>query len=124
MPLPPPSTGQQAGAMNTDEQVYPSGQHYSANNRIPNIKQFVESLDRDKKKRDAELARHNAQNGEARDHVPASQKKPGKNRRTARDPVTGRDVEIDDIDEHHMKAAMEPMVCPPFHTSPYNNTHN
>jgi hypothetical protein len=97
--------------MNTDEKVYPSGQHYSAQNRIPNIKQFVEGLDRDKKKRDAEIDTGQNQNGgSAGDHVPAKEKS-GKNRRTVRDPVTGKDVEIADIDEHHMKAADEPMVC-------------
>jgi hypothetical protein len=44
--------------MNTQEQVYPSGQHYSARNKIPNIKQFVESLDAEKKARDAQIDSH------------------------------------------------------------------
>lgn len=100
--------------MNTNEKVYPSGQHYSGANRIPNIKQFVESLDRQKKDRDAQIESQlqaNHRDGEARDHVPADQRKPGKNRRTVRDPVTGRDVEIEDIADHHMKTAENPMVC-------------
>jgi hypothetical protein len=104
--------------MNADEKVYPSGQHYSGTNRIPNIKQFVESLDRQKKQRDAQVdaqLRAGSGHGEAQDHVSATQqqqqKSPaGKNRRTVRDPVTGRDVEIEDIDTHHMKAADQPMV--------------
>lgn len=91
---------------------YPGGEPYSGSNRIPNIKQFVEGLDRDKKKRDAELEarmQQNAHNGEAQAHVPTQ--KPGKNRRTVKDPVTGKDVEIEDIDSNHMKAAKDPLVC-------------
>ncbi|KAK3387230.1 hypothetical protein B0H63DRAFT_153745 [Podospora didyma] len=84
-------------------------QHYSGSNKIPNIKQFVEGLDRQKKHRDALLE----QNGDAgpKDHVPAT--KPGKNRRTVRDPVTGRDVEIEDISAQHLKAAEDPMLTVP-----------
>ncbi|KAH6850995.1 hypothetical protein B0I37DRAFT_372949 [Chaetomium sp. MPI-CAGE-AT-0009] len=105
--------------MNTDEKVYPSGQHYSGGNRIPNIKQFVESLDREKRERDAQIDSQQQQqqqqtkahgHGEAKDHVPAAHRKPGKNRRTVRDPTTGKDVEIEDISSKHMKAADEPMV--------------
>lgn len=95
-----------------DERVYPGGEPYSGRNRIPNIKQFVESLDRDKKRRDAQV--------EASGHIPT--KKPGKNRRTVRDPVTGKDVKIEDISSHHMKAASNPTVCiPHYHLVP---THN
>ncbi|KAM7208594.1 putative meiotically up-regulated protein [Naviculisporaceae sp. PSN 640] len=98
-----------------NEQVYPGGQPYSGRNRVPNIKQFVESLDRDKKRRDAKIDANAKQNvppgGEANDHVPT--KKPGKNRRTVRDPVTGKDVEIEDIDENHMKAAHHPTLTVP-----------
>ncbi|KAK3314945.1 hypothetical protein B0H66DRAFT_480712 [Apodospora peruviana] len=116
--------------MSSNEQHYPSGQHYSGTNRIPNIKQFVEGLDRDKKKRDAQIDANVAkggpgaaqngsaagslkfqQNGEAKDHIATS--KPGKNRRTVRDPVTGKDVEIEDISQQHMKAANEPMLTVP-----------
>ncbi|KAL2195876.1 hypothetical protein P885DRAFT_61646 [Corynascus similis CBS 632.67] len=105
--------------MNTDEKVYPSGQHYSGTNRIPNIKQFVESLDRQKKDRDAQIDAqqqgNNDHHGEVRDHIPADQQrsKAGKNRRTVRDPTTGKDVEIADIDSHHMKAVDEPMITVP-----------
>jgi len=99
--------------MDENEQVYPSGQHYSARHKVPNIKQFMDSLDRDKKKRDANIDHHPQEfggaNGEAKDHIPTQ--KPGKNRRTVRDPVTGKDVEIEDIDSKHMKAAKDPVVC-------------
>lgn len=91
---------------------YPGGQPYSGTNRIPNIKQFVESLDRDKKERDAKLEadlRRNHQNGELQAHVPTQ--KPGKNRHTVKDPITGKDVEIEDIGSTHMKTAKDPQVC-------------
>lgn len=110
-----------------NETVYPSGQHYSGRNRIPNIKQFMEGLDRDKKKRDAKIdaeqqagqaeqaegarLRDANTNGDAIDHIPTQ--KSGKNRRTVRDPVTGRDVEIEDISSKHLKAAEEPMLTIP-----------
>ncbi|KAK3943529.1 hypothetical protein QBC46DRAFT_281776 [Diplogelasinospora grovesii] len=104
--------------MNNQEQVYPSGgQHYSGQNRVPNIKQFVESLDRDKKNRDAKLDQQqlaaNTGNGEAQPHVPTTH--PGKNRRVVRDPVTGKDVEIEDIDKRHLEALEKPTVRPPYH---------
>ena len=115
--------GQQQEEENVDgpqERHYPGGQPYSGTNRIPNIKQFMEGLDRDKKERDAQLEAQvkqnqqntqlsqNLDNGEAQAHVPT--KKPGKNRRTVKDPVTGRDVEIEDIDANHMKTAKDPKV--------------
>ncbi|KAK3304294.1 uncharacterized protein B0T15DRAFT_557884 [Chaetomium strumarium] len=108
--------------MNTDEKVYPSGQHYSGTNRIPNIKQFVEGLDRDKKDRDAkidaELKSHTQQHGQQQEQEqePGQQqqeKKGGKNRRTVWDPVTKKEVEIEDIDTHHMKASEDPMLTIP-----------
>ena len=106
----------------TDEQVYPSGQHYSGTNRVPNIKQFVEGLDRQKKDRDAQIdeqqkskSHQQSSNNGASDIVPGAseQRKPGKNRRTVRDPITGHDVEIEDIADHHMKAAEKPMITVP-----------
>ena len=99
-------------------------QHYSGRNRIPNIKQFVEGLDRDKKNRDAAIdadpsvsggaaaADHQSPSSpEAVDHIPTS--KPGKNRRVVRDPVTGKDVEIEDISSKHLKAVENPMLTVP-----------
>lgn len=92
----------------TNESVYPSGAHYSGRNRVPNIKQFMQSLDKDKKRRDAEAEAALQAGGVSSDHVPA--RKPGKNRRVVRDPVTGKDVEIEDITSQHLKAANDPTV--------------
>ncbi|KXX80686.1 Tricalbin-2 [Madurella mycetomatis] len=109
--------------MNTQEKVYPSGQHYSGTNRIPNIQQFVESLDHQKKDRDAQIdaerqqqqqqqrQQQNATDTETRDHAPTQ--KQGKNRRTVRDPVTGKDVEIEDVSSQHLKASDWPIMTVP-----------
>lgn len=111
--------------MNTQETVVPSGQHYSGTNRIPNIKQFMDNLDRDKKNRDAKIDAEThgtgvtgpqpgprGQPGQSVEH-PETPRKVGKNRRTVRDPVTGRDVQIDDIDPSSMKAAQDPVLSVP-----------
>lgn len=107
--------------MATQETVVPPGQHYSGSNRIPNIKQFMERLDREKADRDAKLdaqssgaptqSNKNSQ-GEVQEHQNAQQKQ-GNNRRVVRDPVTGRDVEIDDIDDSMLEAARNPHVSRP-----------
>lgn len=97
---------------NPNETMVPSPKNYSGRNRIPNIKQFVEGLDRDKKDRDAKIDQQQSQYGQTSEAVqhPQAARKVGKNRRTVRDPVTGRDVEIDDADDSMMKAAEDPMV--------------
>lgn len=96
----------------------PSGQHYSGSNRIPNIKQFMESLDRDKKKRDAEIEAQNKKNNTTtptpgspthQEHKSPTPKK-ASNQRTVRDPVTGRDVTIDDHNDDMYKAVEDPHV--------------
>lgn len=99
--------------MDTQEHVVPSGQHYSGQNRIPNIKQFMENLDRDKKQRDAhidsQVTKNQQNNGEVKPHQNSTQRQ-GKNRRTVRDPVTGNDVEIDDLDGSMIKEVEDPHV--------------
>jgi len=105
--------------MDPKDMAAPSAKNYSGRNRIPNIKQFVEGLDKDKKARDAKIDQHQGQYGQTSEAVqhPTQSNKVGKNRRTVRDPVTGRDVEIDDADDSLMKAGENPMVCslPPAH---------
>ena len=96
-----------------NERVVPSGGHYSGTNRIPNIKQFMESLDRDKKHRDEQIDsdfKKSKKGGEVKDHIETSPAKHGKRRRVVRDPVTGKDVEIEDIDASFMKAVKDPQV--------------
>ncbi|KAK4166084.1 hypothetical protein QBC43DRAFT_233169 [Cladorrhinum sp. PSN259] len=105
--------------MNENQHHYPGGQHYSGSNRIPNIKQFVESLDKNKKHRDAKIDQEYGENGAelnnpsgaAKAHVASSHN--GKNRRTVRDPTTGKDVEIVDITSKHLDAAKNPILTVP-----------
>ena len=86
-----------------EQQHHAPGGHYSGQNRIPNIQQFVESLDRDKKKRDAEI---DAQGG-VQDHQNKPKKKKGK---MVQDPVTGKQVEITDVDIDSKEAVNHPKV--------------
>ncbi|KAG6233364.1 hypothetical protein E4U26_002362 [Claviceps purpurea] len=86
--------------MNVDEHTVPSGQHYSGRNRVPNIQQFMDQLDQEKKDRDAaidaDLKANNKQHGhEVQDHKNA-ERAARKDLRTVRDPVTGKDVQIRD----------------------------
>ncbi|KAL1839756.1 hypothetical protein VTJ49DRAFT_1179 [Mycothermus thermophilus] len=109
-----------------DETIYPPGHHYSGTHRVPNIQQLVESLDPDKKSRDAAIDHRREQR---QDHAAPSSSTPSggkasptsdqntksssKNRRTVHDPVTGREVEIEDISSHHLKAVSEPKITVP-----------
>ncbi|KAK7746974.1 hypothetical protein SLS53_002162 [Cytospora paraplurivora] len=86
--------------------------HYSGHNRIPNIKQFMENLDRDKKERDAKIDSTTSAKGEVQPHATHAQKQ-GNNRRTVRDPVTGQDVEIDDVDKATVDATRDPHLFVP-----------
>jgi hypothetical protein len=97
--------------MNTDEHVVPSGQHYSGTNRVPNIQEFIDRLDRQKKQRDAEIdeqLKANKANGDAKDHT--SEKRRQKKTRTVRDPVTGGDVEIEDASIDFKSVVDNPVV--------------
>lgn len=106
--------------MEQQEHKAPAG-HYSGNNRIPNIKQFMEGLDKDKRERDAKIdaeqKQHKTGEGEVKAHH--TEKPKGRNRRTVRDPVTGKDVEIDDIGPEMVKAVDDPHVS---HVSLYTSS--
>ncbi|POS75940.1 meiotically up-regulated 190 protein [Diaporthe helianthi] len=96
--------------MDQQQQTAPGG-HYSGTNRIPNIKQFMEGLDKDKKERDAKIDAQHTGGGEGKPHRTETSK--GNNRRTVRDPVTGKDVEIDDIGPEMVKAVDDPHLFVP-----------
>lgn len=88
-----------------------TGKPWSAANPIPNIKQFVEALDRDKANRDREIDEQN----KLRER---EQVKPHKNETLSRqgkwvhDPVTGNQVQIEDVGKDFMKAVKDPMASP------------
>lgn len=93
------------------------GGHYSGHNPIPTVKQFVENLDRDKKERDKRIDAANQAHksgtagSDVKDHVEDKPKgKPG-TRKKVTDPVTGREVEIEDVNADFMKAVDNPQVC-------------
>ncbi|PHH63112.1 hypothetical protein CDD81_6263 [Ophiocordyceps australis] len=101
--------------MNVDDHVAPSGQHYSGSNRVPNIQQFMEQLDSEKRERDAAIDRdlnRNKRSKEAKDHQ-NSDAPQHKDMRTVRDPVTGKDVQIRDAQMDFREAADKPQLSIP-----------
>lgn len=80
---------------------------------MPDIKTFIQSLDRDKRARDQQLEERNkttnAGPGEARPHQATNAGKEG-TLKTVHDPTTGREVQIEDVDANFMKAVKEPQV--------------
>ena len=90
------------------------GGHYSGVNPIPNIQRFVESLDAEKRERDAmieESIRANQAQNRVTDHKPHQPSTKG-TRKVVTDPTTGRDVEIEDVNKDFMKAADNSIVRP------------
>ncbi|KAG5979294.1 hypothetical protein E4U55_005324 [Claviceps digitariae] len=102
--------------MNVDEHVLPSGQHYSGQNRVPNIQQFMDQLDREKQERDAaidaDLEKNKKQGHEAQDHKNA-ERAARKDLRTVRDPVTGKDVQIRDVKTDFQDVVENPQMTVP-----------
>jgi len=100
--------------MSTTDQKRAPGGHYSGRNPVPNIQRFIESLDAEKKNRDAQLEaemKANRSNGEVKDHVESQPKGVKGTRKTVTDPTTGNQVQIENVNAHFMKAAEHPVVC-------------
>ncbi|KAM0284556.1 hypothetical protein ACHAQH_001922 [Verticillium albo-atrum] len=94
------------------------GQHYSGRNRIPNIQEFVAQLDKEKAERDAAIdaeLKAKKGNSEAQDHIPEKKHRFHKDRKTktVRDPVTGKDVEIEDAKTDFKEAVENPQISVP-----------
>jgi len=94
------------------------GGHYSGANPVPNIQKFIQSLDSEKKERDSKIEAQSKANGttsqsgsgaEAKDHINKATGVP-KSRKSVTDPVTGRQVEIEDVDTDFMNAVDNPTV--------------
>jgi hypothetical protein len=99
--------------MSTDHKTAPGG-HYSGKNPVPNIQRFIESLDSEKKQRDARIEAEmnaNLSGGDIHDHVEGEPKGVKDTRKFVTDPTTGNQVQIEDVNTEFMKAAKEPMVC-------------
>lgn len=88
------------------------GDHYSGNNPIPNIHKFVENLDADKKERDKRINKQlqNQNGSEAVDHVNGQKTRESASRKVVTDPVTGREVTVEDVNKDFMKAVDNPQV--------------
>jgi len=98
------------------------GGHYSAANPIPNIQKFIQNLDSEKKERDARIeADINKSNAsgqpigstEAMDHMQDPKAGLSGTKKRVTDPVTGREVEIEDVNDHFMKSVENPMLSVP-----------
>ena len=87
-----------------------AGKPWSGANPIPNIQQFVEGLDRDKRERDRQIDEANKQR--QADGVPVAHKneKPSTVGKTVTDPTTGNQVIIEDFGKDLMKEVDDPMV--------------
>jgi hypothetical protein len=97
--------------MSNDHKKSPGG-HYSGANPIPNIQRFVESLDADKKARDAKINEEMKAKGSS-DIQPHKQGQPvgvAGSRKTVTDPTTGREVQVEDVNADFMKAVEDPKV--------------
>ena len=94
--------------------------HYSGQNKIPDIKTFVQNLDKEKRTRDkdlderrtAEQQRKSQGRGEATPHTPTKAGKEG-TLKTVTDPTTGNQVQIEDVDASFMKAVEDPQLSVP-----------
>jgi hypothetical protein len=98
--------------MSNDHKKGPGG-HYSGANPIPNIQNFVDSLNQDKKQRGAnnnEETKARAAQGGAKDHAPSQPTGVLGTRKTVTDPTTGREVQIEDVNADFMKSVHDPVV--------------
>ena len=89
------------------------GGHYSGNNPIPNIQRFVESLDKDKRERDAKIneqMKAKQTTSDVKDHAQGQPTGVEGTRKTVTDPTTGKQVQIEDVNADFMKAVENPQV--------------
>ncbi|KAK4934054.1 hypothetical protein LTR28_010948, partial [Elasticomyces elasticus] len=104
--------------MSSQQQQSGPGGHYSGTNRIPNIKEFVERLDRDKSERDRRIdeqrkaALQAGDRGDAVPHIPTHAGVEG-TKKTVTDPTTGRQVMIEDVNKDMVKNSQNPMLSVP-----------
>lgn len=95
-----------------EQQQHAPGGHYSGHNKIPTVNQFIERLDKDKKDRDAKIEEERkaraAGGGDAKPHQ--EQVRPKENQQRVRDPTTGKDVIIEDVNKDMIEASKNPVV--------------
>jgi hypothetical protein len=88
-----------------------SGKPWSGANKIPNIKEFVANLDKEKAQRDKAFeADPNQSQTNTPEVTPHQNEKPKTKGKTVTDPVTGNQVVIADVGKEYMKRADNPVV--------------
>jgi hypothetical protein len=102
------------------------GEHWSGTNPVPTIGKFIERLQADQKEREAHeqlmasrrQERQDAQlkqNKPDQDTYPHRPRKVGEGRtREVTDPTTGRQIEVEDLDENAMDPVKDPKVFVPY----------
>lgn len=92
------------------------GEHWSGANPVPTIGRFMERLQEDQREREAHeraMAAKSQPEGrpQAEGAIPHRPRKVGKGRtREVTDPTTGREIEVEDLDETAMEPVKEPTV--------------
>lgn len=113
------------------QQQHAPGGHYSGRNKIPNIKEFVQNLDKEKSERDKQLDEQEKQKraeerarkqgkpppepvtSDVQEHQLSQTGVSGTQKRVT-DPTTGREVVIEDVNKETMKNVTNPMVARPL----------
>lgn len=94
------------------------GEHWSGANPVPTIGRFMERLQEDQKEREAHeqamAAKSQQERPQAEGAIPHRPRKVGKGRtREVTDPTTGRDIEVEDLDETAMEPVKDPTLVVP-----------
>lgn len=98
-----------------DQQQHMPGGHYSGANPVPTVRKFMENLDKDKKERDKQIEEHKNANGQS-SGVTAHKQNPMGIKGTQKevtDPVTGRQVVIEDVKKEVIDSADNPQASHP-----------
>ena len=96
--------------MSHPEPTQKSNKPWSGTNRIPNIKEFVGKLDKEKAARDQEIDARNQAAGKDTSVVAHKNQPQQKGGKTVTDPVTGKPVVIASVDKEFMKNVDNPQV--------------
>lgn len=114
----PGAPTQQAQQAPPPQQAAPGG-HWSGQNKIPTVGQFIQRLDKDKKARDQQIdtdAQTRKQQGlggpDVQTHQNEVKHHSGK-QQTVTDPVTGNQVVIEDVNKDFMKHVENPTLSVP-----------
>lgn len=99
------------------QQQHAPGGYYSGGNKIPTVNQFLQNLDKDKKDRDrqideAKLKQQGLGGTDVRGHQNESPKAAA-GQKTVTDPVTGKEVVIENVNDDFVKRAGDPVLSVP-----------